>query len=845
MNRRIVLVDSQETPGYMSFFGVGLGNEIYTVQYLESLPEDKRLQVISLGPGDAAMLVGGSPFKYLQQYYHYGVRSENYSDCEILPRLSIEGGGFVKVVLDFPEKETIDYFMSPVFTEEVTFPNFKQSLIKTCSEAFDFIEYLDSLPPTTNYGFDYETSGMPLEPDLNVSGAAICTVEYGGFLSFTDIKHEVGENSSQYQTLLKKLGEFLKKRMSHVWTYNMQFEYQVSHRFLGVDLYDLCDASVVNTLDGVHLKKYSLKWTAQRVLGVNVWDTEFDKISDTIDHMMFEEVGKLKRDKHKILKITSDNFTKTPEWQYLAQRYPDDINEMESRMLEYWGQAFMVPSSRLLGYYCCLDAFYTLMIYERKKSEYTEECWNVFLDNTRLGARLMTSGLYIDEPFRAKYENYCHEQMAWAITYCAMARCWIKMEKHKALATNIKRYKPEAVILLKKNQFHRGNPVEICKSILLDHLNDAYDSGVDEGKLLFTFGQSFAEKFVDAVKESIAEVKFKGKIDETIGRKKKILSVLGEKIVPLLGLGKNFGTKHIELEKYMFYEGIYNELKKVSQGQLVDIKNVPSTLYAFGKRMSLLEYSDYVSDIAFKCKSPQENDEIALEFSELFKYQTCFLTAMFESSQQLPETTKFYSSRGIVDEKVGFNEFMVEWENYFKTGTPSTLYPNKVFDLALKYFNDLGDDKVKETWTNFNGFLSQAQLFPEMNKQYLDYEKAFVPEDLQNDFFFMRKLCLNYLVYKKYAKLDSTYVGSDGMFKKNNRYVIEGEDHIPLRYADPNEPGAVEKCFVHYEVNTKSSKRWSSGFHTIISHSDCKNIILSQSNQLLTYFDISSAEVKI
>jgi hypothetical protein len=115
----------------------------------------------------------------------------------------------------------------------------------------------------------------------------------------------------------------------------------------------------------------------------------------------------------------------------------------------------------------------------------------------------------------------------------------------------------------------------------------------------------------------------------------------------------------------------------------------------------------------------------------------------------------------------------------------------------------------------------------------------------------------NFRVYKKYAKLNSTYVGSDGMFKKSNRFVIEGEDHIPIRYADPSEPGAVEKCFVHYEVNTKSSKRWSSGFHTIISHGDCKdvlcppptwdqsgNIIYGGSDQLLTYFDISSAEVK-
>ena len=161
-------------------------------------------------------------------------------------------------------------------------------------------------------------------------------------------------------------------------------------------------------------------------------------------------------------------------------------------------------------------------------------------------------------------------------------------------------------------------------------------------------------------------------------------------------------------------------------------------------------------------------------------------------------------------------------------------------------------------WTDFNGWTAQAQFFPDIAGQYKSYETMFDPTDMQDDFYFMRKLTLNYLLFKKYSKLNSTYVGSDGMFKKNNRFVIENEDHIPLRYADPTEPGAVEKCFVHYEVQTKSSKRWSSGFHTIISHGDCKdvlcpppvkdengNIIPGKHNQFLTYFDISSAEVLI
>lgn len=880
MYRRIVLVDQEETKNYASLFGRGFGNNIYTLQALQSMDEENLKKFLTFGEGEAIMLIGAEPFRFLKQYYHFGIRSENYYDCSKLRRLSIEGGAFVKEVLDIPTDEEINDFLDPDFTKKVEFPGFKQYIIHTYQDAISFLDTIDSLPLDTDLGFDYEASGMPLDVWFEISGASIATENYSGFISFTDIRHQVGKESSEYQYLLKRLGEILVKRMSHVWAYNMQYEFQVSHRMLGVDLYNLCDASVVNTMDGNHMKKYSLKWTGQNVLEVNTWDVEFDKISDLIDSMLFTEEGKLKKDKHQVLKVDQTNFDQTPEWAELIRRYPQYESEFRSLILEYWGNAFMCIPSEILGYYCNLDAFYTLMIYKKRQNDYSQDCWNVNLDNIRLGCRLMSSGLYIDEPFRAKYENYCHEMMAWGITYCAIARCYVKMQKHQALANNIKRYKPVAVKLLEDGQFYQGDIMEITKNLLYNNLDtmDTTETGLNEGKIAMKFGDKFASELVDIVKAAMCEVKMKGKIDEGIKRKKKILTVISEKLIPIIGLDKiKLGEKHNELEKYMYYQRAYKELLRVSGNQLCDIQNIPDKIYLFGKYMSLLEYADFVSDNYFKCKSPLENDEIAYEFTMLYRPQTSFLAAMIESTQQLPETDKFYSSRGITDINVGFNEFMKEWENYFKNGHLSQLYPEKAFTLALEHYQSPKkekdtkkskegnpvyiyncSDKVKEMWTDFNGWTAQAQFFPDMAGQYKSYETMFDPTDMQDDFYFMRKLTLNYLLFKKYSKLNSTYVGSDGMFKKNNRFVIENEDHIPLRYADPTEPGAVEKCFVHYEVQTKSSKRWSSGFHTIISHGDCKdvlcpppvkdengNIIPGKHNQFLTYFDIDENKTSV
>jgi hypothetical protein len=93
-------------------------------------------------------------------------------------------------------------------------------------------------------------------------------------------------------------------------------------------------------------------------------------------------------------------------------------------------------------------------------------------------------------------------------------------------------------------------------------------------------------------------------------------------------------------------------------------------------------------------------------------------------------------------------------------------------------------------------------------------------------------------LYKKYIKVKSTYVG--GLFKDNDRLVKDTELLIPLRKAiDKNEENAFVKMFPHFSVCEKSTKRWSSPYHTIIAHSDIKRIVSTPKGFLLSYFDIN------
>ena len=203
MNRRIILVDVEEIPDYLKIFSANLGNEVklYTIQELESLSIAQQKEELSLGNSDAALLVGANAFSYLQQFYHFGIRSENYYDCSLVRRISIEGGAFVKCTTGIPEKPDYEDFLDPHFSDHRDFSWFKQKVIHDYQGAMALLAYMDSLPEDTDYGYDYEGSGMPLDKWYELSGVSICTTQVGGFISFTDIRHTA--TKEQYLELLK------------------------------------------------------------------------------------------------------------------------------------------------------------------------------------------------------------------------------------------------------------------------------------------------------------------------------------------------------------------------------------------------------------------------------------------------------------------------------------------------------------------------------------------------------------------------------------------------------------------------------------------------------------------
>ena len=82
--RRVILIDLEEAPNFVSLYSYGGSFEVYSIQQLEGSTQEEKLAALTLGNGDAAMLVGSKPFDYLKELYHFGISSENYFDCSKL-----------------------------------------------------------------------------------------------------------------------------------------------------------------------------------------------------------------------------------------------------------------------------------------------------------------------------------------------------------------------------------------------------------------------------------------------------------------------------------------------------------------------------------------------------------------------------------------------------------------------------------------------------------------------------------------------------------------------------------------------------------------------------------------
>lgn len=767
-NKRIALVDDELFKPF-TFYGLGFSDVVVLSQLKLSADRSS----VSVSDGDGIYLIGKEAYDYFKEFNHLGVRGENAYDTSFLPRIGLHNGAFVKVAYKTaPTRAELNYFLSDEFTKKVHF-DFSGVIVKSYQQAIPFLNYFSSYPG--ELGFDYETDGFATMPNFVITGASLATCTNGAFFDFEAIERT--STKEEWIKFQQEFGDLLEKRQNDLWAYNLQFEQMVTFRVFGKDI-EINDSSVYNVIQGHHYKKYSLKYTANRVLGTNSWDDDFDKLNDIIGAM------------YKDPDITQSNYQQSSYFAEIVKEYPDYKDEFIRLINTYWGRSYRNIPGDILGKYCNLDAFYTLAIHLILKDGYTNVCHQIYMDNARLGARLHSGGMYKNEEYRQKYYTECHRMMVYGMTYITTCLCKLKVDEFseamKVLQDSGYGISKSEEVLLKRDELYKGDMKNIARAILLNNLNEESPTGMDDQKIIDIYGSELYEAVSAGLSD--AGVTY---VDMSIKRKKKPFDAIINRLLAVFNMpDQDTAKKHYskpEYEKvvgYYFYKAGYDGFLDIWKNQMPDIDHIPYTFNFKGEIYSIEQFHDYLNNNYYNCTSPVEYPKIYNFFTEKYKYPLAFLST-------LTIHRKIYDGTFKKSPSEDFKDFMDNIQNQ----------PKEVIATLTELLSNPLDDRMTYLMNGLDGFLKINDFWKYYTKdaeKVRSYGLPYSEDDFNDQFDFLAKFGVLQHIYKRYRKMFTTYVM--GLFKGFDRKCHDTEALVPDIIDEEDPRCTVTKMFPRYEI---------------------------------------------
>lgn len=184
--------------------------------------------------------------------------------------------------------------------------------------------------------------------------------------------------------------------------------------------------------------------------------------------------------------------------------------------------------------------------------------------------------------------------------------------------------------------------------------------------------------------------------------------------------------------------------------------------------------------------------------------------------------------------------------------------------LPFKSWDDMVS-KVDEIWDKYPKVrqnLIADQLHPKKENDYTQAKRYYYinDEDFNGEY---NSQCINDL-YDRISNIGNIPLYQDGnsilmvclgaMAKRHHKMIANyfyGVYSGRAKFQEPAddklmslEEGPIRRMYPSFRVNTVTTKRWSAGFHTIYGKSNSKRVLNAPAGYGVSYFDISSAEVR-
>lgn len=435
-----------------------------------------------ISPGNSYFCVGESVFKFILKNYHLGRGIRFFSTATMIPKITTIDGikfTFIRDLKSSKFNDKRDYFLSDAFNKTIRLiPEDKRIITRDLQVGMKYLKEWISGDRSYRFGFglDYETA------DVGMGHKKICGVGISSIFDSIYIDFRYPKSQEEWEEFSDVYREFCTKYQDVTWTHHSFFEFSRTDETFGVWC-DFQDTTGVNVVEGRNMIHYSLKFTAQLILGVKSWDDSFDLLTDSLGKIQskYKTLDRFLGDKDAVSEFKS-KFIDEDDW--------NDWVELAKNNPQYWNDKFYLQTYRNLGKYCVLDAYYTLMIAVVEWDKYPERCWKLCLDNLRLGNHLHKTGAILDKDKRDRLKKINEKFLCYSMFKTLSG--YYKLKITPLDTTFLNQLSPVC-----QNIINRGyNPVspDFWKSLIPSVTDTKDPQALDEYKLARIVGQEMTER---------------------------------------------------------------------------------------------------------------------------------------------------------------------------------------------------------------------------------------------------------------------------------------------------------------------------------------------------------------
>lgn len=847
---------------------------------------------------DADYFVAGkNEYDLIRKYNNLGLRNTNwFYQAKMLKCIKVHNGANLIIAENLnPIKQNIDklaYYFSDSFAQSLIPELPKVMRTETTSEGIiNTLTNLTKFDVGHKFGMDYETNGEEINTSkFEMIGVSLANTVCAVYLDFRYVK--LLESPEKYQLCLDALKALYDKHGNNIWVFNYSFERAVTYKLFKKQ-YEFCDANIYHILNSNHTQWWSLKYTAQYFCRVRSWDDNYDGVMEIITPYLhdWDSAKKTWVDK-------PDSLDKRENLRQCILAHEQIAKYVDDFMFLYdhgYRSRFTVIPWQLIGYYGALDSYYTTWIDVINEGKYPDLAIRTFLDNNRLGARL--TGIYRNEKVYKDYFDYSNHLLGYGLYHSARHFYWCQIKYYgEKIGLNSLEDIKSKIAELSGNQFTRfvlSNYIDFktrdrfSKSLINFFGNKDYESGIDENQAYFLLGQELGGKLVQlwqSIKFNVSEALTGPSLDDIYKSDQSCDDEDGEcsavKVVE--SEPEEASETRSETDNYKLlikaigdtFWPMVNITNKDNIDDIVRVARMNTSLFYLDKcsarnltadefcklqsvnfRYRVTKFTDFIAQLFsyFSITSPGQYKMAFDIIAHVFKKECSFL-AHIDNKDVCHNTDP-----DLIAKYLPFTSFQ------------------DVRDKMADYIANGGYDQSKNTITTI--FMSDGTKVPWKPKDGFDYRTA---EKLQpvNDNNYCQAQKYRYLLDEKFTGDNQASVQEEfyqsvkefhkmeygdplmpcliaalstvaKKFQKMNSNYFCGVYGGPLKLQGPADEnlqstleGDTPRLYPRFDVNMKTTKRWGAGIHCVYGKSTSKRILAAPKGYGISYFDISSAEVR-